>query len=75
MGGVETFRRNRATLRISLEGQDGPLEPVEPPRALMGCSVRHPAIELFDFGFRALCNLNAESHTCAAVDRRPVARV
>ena len=66
--GVGTLRREWTPLGMLIEKKDGVLEAIEPHCALMWSAARHPEVEGFEIGFRALRQFNAECHASVGAD-------
>jgi hypothetical protein len=71
---VETLRRDRTPLPMLVQSENGPLEPIEPGRALVGRPFDDPEIELFQVSLGRPRDLNAESHAYGGADRTLAAR-
>ena len=75
MSRIEALRGDLTAVRMSIKRQDGPFESIEPRRTSMRRLLNHPPIQLFEVALPRLRDLNAESHTSGAADRRLDVRV
>lgn len=66
MIGIEAFKCYPASLWMLLERKNRVFETVEPGRALAWRALDQPQIQFLKLNFRALRNLNAVCHACAA---------
>ncbi len=57
--GIKVLRGNRASRRVARERQNGPLQTVEPLRALMRGTLDDPEVQLLELGLRVPRDLNA----------------
>jgi len=71
---VDALRCDRTSLRMLVQSENGPLEPIEPSRTLVRRSFDDPEKELFEVSLSSPRDLNAESHACGGADQKLAAR-
>jgi hypothetical protein len=65
---VDALGCHRTPIGMLNEGQNSPLEAVEPGRTLLRSPLDDPQVQLLELGFRVPREINAVCHACDAAD-------